>query len=94
MQGRLAVLATVIAGEAIGAGLGTTAFVAYMAHHPSSLYRHPAGAIHQPDGGAADLHQCDLRLAGGVAGLEQLFWLCFVLAFPGMLLLIKAAPWN
>ncbi|KES12245.1 tRNA-dihydrouridine synthase, partial [Snodgrassella alvi SCGC AB-598-O02] len=27
-------------------------------------------------------------------GYVNFFWLCFLLAFPGMLLLFKVAPWN
>ncbi|MCB1911348.1 MAG: MFS transporter, partial [Rhodocyclaceae bacterium] len=93
--GRLAVLATVIAGEAIGAGLGTTAFVAYMARttHPAytatqlalftSLMAVPRTFINATSGWLVES-----------LGWNSFFWLCFVLAFPGMLLLIKAAPWN
>ena len=93
--GRLAVLATVIAGEAIGAGLGTTAFVAYMARttHPAytatqlalftSLMAVPRTFINATSGWLVES-----------LGWNSFFWLCFVLSFPGMLLLIKAAPWN
>ena len=93
--GRLAVLATVIAGEAIGAGLGTTAFVAYMARttHPAytatqlalftSLMAVPRTFINASAGWLVES-----------LGWNHFFWLCFVMAFPGMLLLLKAAPWN
>ena len=82
--GRLAVLATVIAGEAIGAGLGTTAFVAYMARttHPAytatqlalftSLMAVPRTFINATSGWLVES-----------LGWNSFFWLCFVLAFPG-----------
>ena len=93
--GRLAALAMVIAGEAIGAGLGTTAFVAYMARttHPAytatqlalftSLMAVPRTFINASAGWLVE-----------ALGWSTFFWLCFVLAFPGMLLLVKVAPWH
>ncbi|QID19636.1 AmpG family muropeptide MFS transporter [Nitrogeniibacter mangrovi] len=94
--GRLAVLATVIAGEAVGAGLGTTAFVAFMARatHPAytatqlalftSLMAVPRTFINASAG----------WLIEWLGGYLPFFMLCFVLAFPGMLLLLKVAPWH
>lgn len=93
--GRLVVLATVIAGEAVGAGLGTTAFVAFMARttHPAysatqlalftSLMAVPRTFINASAG----------WLVEGM-GWFHFFLLCFVLALPGMLLLLKVAPWH
>ncbi len=84
-----------IAGEAVGAGLGTTAFVAYMAResHPAytatqlalftSLMAVPRTFINASAGWLVEL-----------LGWTSFFGLCFVLAFPGMLLLFKVAPWN
>ncbi|WP_391527558.1 AmpG family muropeptide MFS transporter [Denitromonas halophila] len=92
---RLVVLATVIAGEAVGAGLGTTAFVAYMARttHPAysatqlalftSLMAVPRTFINASAG----------WLVEGM-GWFNFFLLCFVLAIPGMVLLLKVAPWR
>ncbi len=92
---RLAVLAIVIAGEAVGAGLGTTAFVAYMARttHPAytatqlalftSLMAVPRTFINASAGWLVE-----------AMGWLPFFMLCFVLAFPGMLLLFKVAPWD
>ena len=93
--GRLAVLAIVIAGEAVGAGLGTTAFVAFMARttHPAytatqlalftSLMAVPRTFINATAGWLVE-----------ALGWTNFFWLCFVLAVPGMVLLLKVAPWN
>ncbi|HAG75914.1 MAG TPA: AmpG family muropeptide MFS transporter, partial [Thauera sp.] len=92
---RLVVLATVIAGEAIGAGLGTTAFVAFMARstHPAytatqlalftSLMAVPRTFINATAGWLVE-----------ALGWTNFFWLCFALAVPGMLLLFKVAPWH
>ncbi|HRP23973.1 MAG TPA: AmpG family muropeptide MFS transporter [Thauera sp.] len=92
---RLVVLATVIAGEAIGAGLGTTAFVAFMARstHPAytatqlalftSLMAVPRTFINATAGWLVE-----------ALGWTNFFWLCFALAVPGMLLLFRVAPWH
>ena len=92
---RLGVLAAVIGLEALGVGLGTTAFVAYMARttHPAytatqlalftSLMAVPRTFINASAG----------WLVEGL-GWYNFFMLCGVLAAPGMLLLIKVAPWH
>lgn len=92
---RLGALAIVIAGEALGVGLGTTAFVAFMARttHPAytatqlalftSLMAIPRTFINATAGWLIE-----------ALGWTHFFWLCFALAFPGMLLLFKVAPWN
>ena len=93
--GRLAVLAAVIGMEALAVGLGTTAFVAYMARttHPAytatqlalftSLMAVPRTFINASAG----------WLVEGL-GWYNFFMLCGVLAVPGMLLLFKVAPWH
>lgn len=92
---RLASLAFVIAGESIGAGLGTTAFVAFMARttHPAytatqlalftSLMAVPRTFINATAGWLVES-----------MGWTSFFWMCFFLAIPGMLLLFKVAPWS
>ena len=88
-------LAIVIGLEALGRGPGHGRLRRlYRAHHPPGLYRHAVRAVHQPDGGAAHLRQRRDRLAGGDDGLDGFFLLCAVLAVPGMLLLLKVAPWG
>jgi PAT family beta-lactamase induction signal transducer AmpG len=89
------VLALVIGMEALAVGLGTTAFVAYMARttHPAytatqlalftSLMAVPRTFINASAG----------WLVEGL-GWYNFFLLCGVLAVPGMLLLFKVAPWN
>ena len=92
---RLGVLAVVIGLEALGVGLGTTAFVAYMARttHPAytatqlalftSLMAVPRTFINASAGWLVE-----------ALGWYNFFLLCGVLAIPGMLLLVKVAPWN
>ena len=91
----LAQLAFVIGLEALGVGLGTAAFVAYIAHttHPAytatqfalftSLAAVPRTFVNATAGWLVD------RL-----GWSGFFLLCAVLAIPGMLLLLKVAPWG
>lgn len=92
---RLAVLAVVIAGEATGVGLGTTAFVAFMARTTHPAYTATQLALF------TSLMAVPRTFINASAGwlVEQMgwydfFWACFFLAIPGMLLLLKVAPWN
>lgn len=92
---RLGVLAVVIGLEALGVGLGTTAFVAYMARttHPAytatqlalftSLMAVPRTFINASAGWLVE-----------AMGWYNFFLLCGVLAIPGMLLLFRVAPWH
>lgn len=92
---RLWALALVIGMEAAGVGLGTTAFVAYIARttHPAytatqlalftSLMVIPRTLISAGVGWLVD-----------ALGWFDFFLLCAVLAAPGMLLLFKVAPWS
>jgi PAT family beta-lactamase induction signal transducer AmpG len=91
----LAQLAFVIGLEAFGVGLGTAAFVAYIAHttHPAftatqfalftSLAAVPRTFVNATAGWLADQ-----------MGWSGFFLLCAALAIPGMLLLLKVAPWG
>lgn len=88
-------LALVIGIEALGVGLGTAAFVAYIAHTTHPLYTATQFALF------TSLMAVPRTFANAATGylVEWLGWvpfflLCFVLAIPGMLLLIKIAPWN
>lgn len=91
----LAQLAFVIGLEALGVGLGTAAFVAYIARttHPAytatqfalftSLAAVPRTFVNATAGWLVD-----------ALGWPGFFLLCAALAIPGMLLLFKVAPWN
>ncbi|NSL56130.1 AmpG family muropeptide MFS transporter [Uliginosibacterium sp. IMCC34675] len=92
---RLAVLAIVIGVEAAGVGLGTTAFVAWMARTTHPAYTATQLALF------TSLMAVPRTFINASAGwlVEGLGWfnffaLCFVLAIPGMLLLLKVAPWT
>jgi PAT family beta-lactamase induction signal transducer AmpG len=67
----------------------------HRACHQSGFHGHPVCTVHQPGRRSPDLHQRDS--AGALVesmGWVSFFILCFVLAAPGMLLLVKVAPWN
>lgn len=92
---QLAALAAVIGLEALGVGLGTVAFVAYIARttHPkytatqlalfTSLAAVPRTLINSGAGWLVEM-----------LGWTVFFYLCVALALPGMLLLFRVAPWH
>ncbi len=88
-------LATVIGVEAIGVGLGTAAFVAYMARETNPAFTATQLALFTS---LAAVPRTLINATTGYLinwlGYVNFFWLCFFLALPGMLLLIKVAPWN
>lgn len=88
-------LAFVIGFEALGVGLGTAAFVAYIASTTDKRYSATQFALF------TSLSAIPRTFINASAGfiVEQTGWfmffnLCFVLALPGMLLLPKIAPWK
>lgn len=89
------VLGLVIGVEALGVGLGTAAFVSYIAHTTHPLYTATQFALF------TSLAAVPRTFANAATGylVEDLGWknffiFCFLAAIPGMLLLIKVAPWN
>jgi PAT family beta-lactamase induction signal transducer AmpG len=88
-------LALVIGLEALGVGLGTAAFVAYIAHTTNPLYTATQFALFTS---LAAVPRTFANAATGYLveyfGWVNFFVLCFVLAIPGMLLLLKVAPWK
>jgi PAT family beta-lactamase induction signal transducer AmpG len=106
----LAGLASVIGAEAFGVGLGTAAFVAYIAGATNPAYTATQFALFTSlaatprtlanaftgflvEGGDVKLGDVCLFHIDAL-GWERFFWLCFMAALPGMLLLFKVAPWN
>jgi len=91
----LFVLAVAIGVEAFGVGLGTAAFVAYIAYTTHPLYTATQFALFTS---LAAVPRTFANAATGylVEGLgwRNFFLLCFVAAIPGMLLLFKVAPWH
>lgn len=92
---QLTQLALVIGFEALGVGLGTAAFVAFIARATNPLYTATQYALF------SSLAAVPRTLINSGAGylVEQMGWfgffqLCVLLAVPGMLLLLKVAPWK
>jgi PAT family beta-lactamase induction signal transducer AmpG len=103
-------LAAVIAAESFGVGLGTAAFVAYVAAHTNPAYAATQFALFTSlaatprtvansfagflvEGGQITAFDIPL-LRVEALGWERFYWVCFLAALPGMLLLLKVAPWN
>ncbi|HMW54569.1 MAG TPA: AmpG family muropeptide MFS transporter [Accumulibacter sp.] len=90
-----AALAAVIAAECLGVGLGTAAFVAFIARATNPAFTATQFALFTS---LAAVPRTFINATAG-ALVESLGWvsffiLCFLLAAPGMLLLLKVAPWN
>ncbi|MGZ8243626.1 AmpG family muropeptide MFS transporter [Methylomagnum sp.] len=103
-------LAAVIGAEAFGVGLGTAAFVAFIASTTNPAYTATQFALFTSLAATPRtlanaftgflVEGGDLKI-GSMAlihidalGWERFFLLCFIAAAPGMLLLFKVAPWN
>ena len=88
-------LGVVVAGEAIGIGLGTAAFVAFIARETNPAYTVTQLALLTA---LSAVPRTVINATTGflinALGYTSFFWLCFLLAIPGMLLLIRAAPWS
>lgn len=88
------VLAFVVGTEALGVGLGTAAFVAYIASTTHPAYTATQLALLTA---LAAVPRTLINASSGylvsVLGWTNFFWLCTLLAVPGMLLLLKVAPW-
>ena len=88
-------LALVIGVEALGVGLGTAAFVAYIARTTHPAYTATQFALF------TSLMAVPRTFVNATTGwlVERMGWfdfflLCSVLALPGMALLLRVAPWN
>jgi MFS transporter, PAT family, beta-lactamase induction signal transducer AmpG len=88
-------LAFVIAFEALGVGLGTAAFTAYIARATDPRYTATQYALF------TSLAAVPRTVINATTGwiVERTGWLdfyllCTVLALPGMLLLLRVAPWR
>ncbi|MEZ0232482.1 MAG: AmpG family muropeptide MFS transporter [Methylophilaceae bacterium] len=88
-------LGIVIGIEAFGVGLGTAAFVAYIAKNTDPLYSATQFALFTS---LAAVPRTFANAATGylvdMLGWVSFFLFCFVAAIPGMLLLLKIAPWH
>ncbi|KMN35727.1 hypothetical protein VI26_09000 [Chromobacterium sp. LK1] len=91
----LSMLAVVIGFEALGVGLGTAAFVAFIAKSTHPAYTATQFALF------TSLAAVPRTLANAATGYivdsigwTRFFLLCTALALPGMVLLLKVAPWR
>ena len=93
--GERVALAIVIGLEALGVGLGTAAFVAFIARTTHPAYTATQMALFTS---LAAVPRTFINASAGwlveQLGWYSFFWLCVVLAVPGMVLLLKVAPWN
>ncbi|CAN5214450.1 AmpG family muropeptide MFS transporter [soil metagenome] len=89
------VLAAVIGFEAFGVGLGTAAFVAYIAKTTDPRYTATQYALFTSLAAVPrTLINSSVGFIVAETGWFLFFILCFILALPGMLMLPKIAPWN
>ncbi len=91
----ITMLSGVIAFENLSSGMGTAAFVAFMASLTNKKFTATQYAL------LTSLMGLPRALASSVTGFmaknigwEQFFIGCTLIAIPGMLLLLKFAPWN
>lgn len=89
------VLALVIGAEALGMGLGTAAYVAFIARATHPLYTATQLALFTS---LSALPRTVMNAGTGylveALGWTPFFLLCTLLAVPGMLLLFRVAPWS
>lgn len=90
-----AALALVIGFEALGVGLGTAAFVAFIARATHPAYTATQFALFTS---LAAVPRTFINASAGALvegiGWFAFFLLCAALAVPGMLLLLRVAPWH
>ncbi len=88
-------LAAVIGFEALGVGLGTAAFVAFIARATHPAYTATQFALFTS---LAAVPRTFINASAGwlveTLGWTPFFLLCALLALPGMALLVKVAPWR
>lgn len=88
-------LALVISFEALGVGLGAAAFTAFIARATDPRYTATQFALFTS---LAAVPRTFFNASTGWLveqfGWVNFFWFCTLLALPGMLLLLKVAPWT
>jgi PAT family beta-lactamase induction signal transducer AmpG len=85
----------VVSGEYLGVGLGSIALTAYMARETSKAFTATQFALFSS---FIAIPRTFANASTGfiveAIGYTQFFVVCTLVAIPGMLLLLKAAPWN
>jgi PAT family beta-lactamase induction signal transducer AmpG len=88
-------LTVVVSAEYLGVGLGTVAFIAFIARNTNPVYAATQFALFTS---LATLPRTVVNAFAGIfvdaLGWTLFFLLCVLLAVPGMLLLFKVAPWS
>jgi PAT family beta-lactamase induction signal transducer AmpG len=91
----LTMLTAVIAFENLASGMGTAAFVAFMASQTNKRFTATQYALLTSFMAVPrDVASAPAGYLAKIMGWESFFIFCTLLAIPGMLLLIKFAPWN
>ena len=91
----LAGLFVVVSGEYLGVGLGTIALTAYMARETSRAFTATQFALFTSFIAVPrTFANASTGFIVEAVGWTQFFVVCAVVAIPGMLLLLKVAPWN
>jgi PAT family beta-lactamase induction signal transducer AmpG len=85
----------VVSGEYLGVGLGTIALTAFMARETSTAFTATQFALFSS---FLAVPRTFANASTGfiieALGYTQFFVVCTLVAIPGILLLIKVAPWN
>lgn len=90
----LAGLFVVVSGEYLGVGLGTIALTAFMARETSKAFTATQFALFSSFIAVPrTLANASTGFIVEALGWTQFFVLCAIVAVPGMLLLLKVAPW-
>ena len=88
-------LGLIISFEYLGVGLGTAAFVAFIARTTNPAFAATQFALFTAlTALPRTLFNSSAGLLVDTLGWEQFFYLCTLLAVPGMLLLLVVAPWH
>jgi PAT family beta-lactamase induction signal transducer AmpG len=85
----------VVSGEYLGVGLGAIALTAYMARETSKAFTATQFALFSS---FIAIPRTFANASTGfiieAVGYTQFFIICTLVAIPGLLLLLKVAPWN
>lgn len=91
----VSVLSLVIAGEHLSAGMGTSAFSAFMASITNKKFTATQYALLSSLMGIPRvLAAAPTGFLAKLLGWQYFFVFCTIMAVPGMLLLLKSASWN
>jgi PAT family beta-lactamase induction signal transducer AmpG len=91
----LAGLFVVVSGEYLGVGLGAIALTAFMARETSKAFTATQFALFSSFIAVPrSLANATTGFIVEAVGWTAFYWICFAVAVPGLLLLLKVAPWN